>query len=74
MSNGMNPNETDAEAIRAWIAALSNMQIDDPMHSTLSERELVNNSNDADVMMTISKSKGKSLIKENVDQTYAERT
>lgn len=57
MISGMNPIETGADVKHAWVAALSEEQIDVSMHTTLWEHELTKYDNDDDVMKTIGKDK-----------------
>lgn len=52
MKNRTSPIETDADAERAWVAALSDEQIGDPMHTSFLKNVHANYGNDADVMMT----------------------
>lgn len=74
MNKGLNPFKTDADLEHAWVSALFDEQIHDPMHSTRSENELKNYGNDAKVMMTIVKSTIKELIAKEVDRIHAECT
>lgn len=70
----MNPIETDADVGRAWVAALSDEQIDYPIHTTLSEDELSNYVSDARVIATIARNEIKGLIAEELNFMHVERT
>lgn len=54
--------QIDADSKRVWVAATSNEQSIDLMHTTTSENELVNYENDASSLMTITKEKIKGFI------------
>lgn len=72
--NVINPIETDSDFKRAWLTDLSDGQIDDPMHTTLSEDKRDNYGNNADVLMKIAKSEIKGLIAEKVNRIFVEGT
>lgn len=55
MKKGINLIETDVEIKRAWVSALPNQQIDDPMDTTPREDERACYGSNADVMRTIGK-------------------
>lgn len=74
IDNGTNPIETDPEFERASVAALSDENINNPMHSTPSENSLENYENDANVMETIAKTEIKEMVAEESNRNYAERT
>lgn len=67
MNYGVSPIETDVNFERAWVAALCDEEIDDPMVTKLSKKELSNHGSNAAVMMEIARSKSKSLIAKKVD-------
>lgn len=73
MSNGMNPIQTEADVERVSVAALSNEQIDDPMHSSPSEDEVENYDSDANFMLKIAKSRTKGLTASKSNCIYAKR-
>lgn len=74
INNGINPIETAADVKRARIAALSNEQIDNPIHTIPSKDERANYGIYANIMMMIGKTKIKDLIPEKVDHIYADCT
>lgn len=49
----VNLTTTDANVARAWVAAVSDEQLKDPMHTTMSKAERANFCNDANVRVTI---------------------
>lgn len=69
-----NPIETDAKVDRPWVAALSDEQRSDPLHTKLPNEEFGTYINDADVMIAISKSRVKGLLAEEVHCIFSERT
>lgn len=71
MKNGMNPMETDADVKRARVTAFSDEQVDDPVHTTLSENGRANYGDDAEIMMIIAKSKIEGVLAEEAGKTYA---
>lgn len=72
--NRTNPIETVADVKRASVAALSDEQVNDPMHSTLSEVVGASCSSEADIRMKIAKSVKKGLMIEKACRIYVERT
>lgn len=66
--------ETNAEVQRAWVATLSDAQIDDPIHTASPEDELENYGIDADAMETIDRREIKSFIAKEVDRNDVEHT
>lgn len=63
--------QADADVESIWVAALLDEQIDDPMHTTLSEKKLKNYGKDVEIMMKIVGCEIKSLIEEKVDRMQA---
>lgn len=49
----MNPIETDTDVKRAWVAALLDEQVIDPMRATLSEDVRAIHESDSDIMVTV---------------------
>lgn len=74
MNTKTNPMETDADVERAWVGALSDEQIDDPMHTTPSEGKRASYSSDADNMMTIARSTIKGSVAVDTDCIHTLRT
>lgn len=74
MNNEMNPIETNVDDERDFIAALSDEQFVDTMHTMPSENKGATYCSDADIMITIAKSVMNDLIPEKADRSNAERT
>lgn len=67
----MNPVVADAGVKRALVAALSNDQMHELLHTRTSEDEAANYSNDGDIMMTIARRKLENLVAQESDRKYA---
>lgn len=74
LNNGMSLTKSDVGVERARVAALSNEQIYDSMFLTPSEDMFEDYCSNAEVMMTMSRSKIKGLIGKKAGIVRAERT
>lgn len=74
INNIVDQIETEAEVEHACVAALSDEQIDDPVHKKPLEDDWTNYSNDSEVMVKIARSKITDLIAEEVDRIYVKST
>lgn len=74
MNSGMDTIRTDADKDPAWVAAKSDEQIEDLMHTPSSEDHRANHGNEADIMVTIAKCEIGELNADEADHIHAERT
>lgn len=74
MDSEMDLIKTDAGVERVWVAAPSDEQMDEPMHTTPSGACCAKFGNDTDVIVKIVKRKMKYLITEEVESIYGKQT